>query len=212
MKRREFIQGTLGMACLCPKASQASLEKHVVRLLPAAQRDLAGKESEFGFAEALDSLLSSNSRLGRAVIVPSASALEGTALSSLVREAQLGATVLIDLADGFTSRSHTSRVRMNFEHDLGIEIADPVAYRSADYIAYEWPLRVLVRHFTRGSYITPGRNMPVARLGTHSVAVRKEIGRGSVVIIGSNLGSLLLAGDEQAHEILARLLATHEAG
>jgi hypothetical protein len=208
MKRRELIQCTIGMACLWPQFNQANLEEHVVRLLPAAKGDLAGKESECGFAQALDRLLPTHPRLGRAVIVPSASALEGIALSSLVREAQLGATVLIDLADGFASRSATARTRRNLEHHLGIEIADPVAYRTRDYIVYRWPLPVLVRHFTRISHVKPGQNMPVAYLGTDSIAVRKEIGRGSVVIIGSTLGSLLLAGDEQAHQILARLLAT----
>jgi hypothetical protein len=199
------------MACLWPKFNQASGEEHGVRLLPAAEGDLAGKESERGFAQALDRLLPTQPRLGRAVIVPSASALEGTALSSLVREAQLGATVLIDLADGFASQADIARTRINLAHHLGIEIADPVTYGTGDYIIYRWPLPVLVRHFTRISYVKPGRNTPVAHLGIHSIAVRKEIGLGSVVIIGSTLGSLLLAGDEQAYQILARLLATNEA-
>ena len=181
-----------------------------MRLLPAAGGDLAGKESECGFAQALDRLLPTHPRLGRAVIVPSASALEGTALSSLVREAQLGANLLIDLADGFASWTEVAQTRKNLEHHIGIQIADPVAYGTGDYITYRWPLPVLVRHFTRVSYIKPGQNTPIAHLGTHSIAVCKEIGLGSVVVIGSTLGSLLLAGDEQAYQILAGLLATNE--
>jgi hypothetical protein len=196
------------MACLWPKFGQANVAEHVVRLLPAAEGDLAGKESECGYAQALDRLLPTHPRLRRAVIVPSASALEGIVLSSLVREAQLGSTVLIDLADGFASRSATARTRKNLGYHLGIEIGDPVAYPTRDYITYRWPVPVLVRHFTRISYVEPGQHVPVAYLGTHSIAVRKEIGRGSVVIIGSTLGSLLLAEDEHAHQIVAHLLTT----
>lgn len=210
MRRREFIQCAIGMACLWPRFNEGSGEKHGVRLLPAAEGDLAGEESEQGFAQALDRLLPTHTRLGRAVIVPSASALEGTPLSSLVRQAQLGATVLIDLADGFACRSDIARTRIDLKRHLGIEVADPVAYETGDYIVYRWPVPVLVRHFTRISYIKPGRHTPIAHLVTQSIAVRKEMGLGSVVIIGSTLGSLLLAGDEQAHQILARLLATNE--
>ena len=209
MKRREFIWGTIGMACLLPNLNHTSPQKHVVRLLPAAERDLAGKESECGFARALDCLLPTHPPLGRTFIVPSASALRGAALSSLVREAQQGATVLIDLADGFASRSDTARTRTHVERYLGVEVADPVAYASAEYVVFRWPLPVQVRHFTRVSFITPGRNIPIAHLGSHSIAVRKEVGLGSVLIIGSNLGPLLLAGDAQAHQVFARLLAAN---
>ena len=119
MRRREFIQCAIGMACLWPRFNQAGGEEHGVRLLPAAEGDLAGEESERGFAQALDRLLPTHTRLGRAVIVPSASALEGTALSSLVRQAQLGATVLIDLADGFACRSDIARTRIDLKRHLG---------------------------------------------------------------------------------------------
>ena len=85
------------------------------------------------------------------------------------------------------------RTRIDLKRHLGIEVADPVAYETGDYIVYRWPVPVLVRHFTRISYIKPGRHTPVAHLVTQSIAVRKEMGLGSVVIIGSTLGSLLLA-------------------
>jgi hypothetical protein len=210
MKRREFIQGTMGLACLLLNLDPTSPQKHGVRLLSAAERDLAGKESECGFARALNSLLPTHPPVGRTFIVPSASAMQGTALSSLVREAQQGASVLIDLADGFASRSDTARTRAHVERYLGVEVADPVAYTSAEYVVFRWPLSVMVRHFIRVSFIAPARNMPIAHLGTHSIAVRKEVGLGSVLIIGSNLGPLLLAGDEQAHQVFARLLTTNE--
>jgi hypothetical protein len=211
MKRREFIHCTFGMACLRPDYKQAGRKKHGVRLLPAATADLAGKESERGYGQALGRLLPTQPSFGRTIIVPSASSLRGIALSSLAREAQLGATVLIDLADGFAPRSDTARTRASFEQHLGIQIADPVTSATGDYIVYRWPLPVLVRHFTRVSYIEPGRNMPIATLGARSIAVRKESGLGSVLIIGSPLGPPLLAGDEQAHQILARLLTTAAA-
>jgi len=212
MRRREFVQCSVALACLRPTFTAATLNEHVVRLLPAAEGDLAGKESESGFARALERLSPTHPRLGRAVIVPSASALEGTPLPSLIRDAQLGATVLIDLADGYESSSDTSRTRRNTQRELGIEIADPVTYKEADYVVYRWPVLARVRHFTRISAIKPGPNTAIAHLGTYSIAVRQEVGLGNIVIIGSNLGSLLLAGDEQALQILSRLIGTPGGG
>jgi hypothetical protein len=206
------MQCAIGMACLWPKFDQASGQDPVVRLLPAAKGDLAGEESQCGFARALGRLSPTLCQPGRAVIVPSASALERTNLSWLVQEAELGSTVLIDLADGFASPSDVARTRRGLERDFGIEIAHPVTFGTADYIVYRWPLPALVRHFTRVSLIQPCRNIPVAHLGAHAIAVRKEIGMGHIVILGSTLGSLLLAGDEQAHQIFACLLTQNDGG
>jgi hypothetical protein len=205
------MQYAAGMACLWPKFIQASGNAGV-RLLAASRGDLAGEESHCGFWRALGRLSPAVRRLGRAIIVPSASALEGAALSSLVREAELGSTLLIDLADGFASGSDVARTRISLERNLGIEIAHPVTCETGDYLVYRWPLTALVRHFTRVSYIQPGRHVPVAHLGVRPIAVRKEVGLGSVVILGSNLGSLLLAGDEEANKVFACLLAPNDAG
>ncbi len=84
----------------------------------------------------------------------------------------------------------------------------PVTYEMGDYIGYQWPRFALVRHFTRVSHIEPSKNHePAAWLGTNVVAVRKAVGIGNFVILGSALGSLLLARDEQAQEIFTGILA-----
>jgi hypothetical protein len=212
MKRRDFIHCAIGLACLRPGFNESGREKRAISLLTAAAWDLAGKESEHGYGQALGRLLRTQPPFGRTIIAPSASSLHGNVLPALAREAQLGATVLIDLADGFASRSEVTRTRMNLRHRLDIRIADPVASATGDYVFYRWPLPALVRHFTRTSYIEPGQNMSIAHLGAQSTAVRKELGLGSVVVIGSPLGSPLLAGYEQAHQILARMLTTAAAG
>lgn len=178
-----------------------------VRLLPPAAGDLAGKESEAGFTEALALLSSTHPPCGRIVIVPSASALK-EGLWSLFRAARCGSNILVDLSDGFASLPDRTMTRVSLRHYLGIEVLQPVAHAAGDYIAYRWPHCALVRHFTRVSYIQPNENHESAAfLGTNLVAVRKAIGLGKVMILGSSLGSLLLARDEQALEIFAGILA-----
>ena len=182
-----------------------------MRLLPAAEGDLAGKESECGFAQALDRLLPTHPRLGRAVIVPSASALEGTALSSLVREAQLGANLLIDLADGFASWTEVAQTRKNSgapHWDPRSQIrshTEPATILLIDGLSLCW-CGTLLESVT----LNRARIQQLPTWEPSSIAVCKEIGLGSVVVMGSALGSLLLAGDEQAYQILAGLLATNK--
>lgn len=191
-----------------PRWDGTCKEDFQVRLVPAATGDLAGKESESGFKQALALFSPTLSPRGRIVIVPSASALKRESLSSLFRDAWHGSSILVDLSDGFASLPDRTLTRVRLERHLGIEVLQPVEYAPGDYIAYRWPHSALVRHFTRVSYIQPGKDHePAAFLGTNIVAVRKSIGIGQVVMLGSALGSLLLARDAQAQEIFAGILA-----
>jgi hypothetical protein len=206
MKRREFIQCAIGAALAALPWHQASVEEGYVRLLPAAKGDLAGEESESGFAQAIERLSQAHPRTSRTVIVPSASALEGTGFLSLAGAARRGATVLIDLADGFSASSDLARTRTGLYHHFGVEVANPVTYPTGDYVFFRWPHPAQIRHFTRISCIKQGKSKVIAHLGSSPVAVRQEIGLGAVVILGSALGSHLLAGDEQAGQIFASLV------
>jgi hypothetical protein len=205
MKRREFIQCAIGAAFAALPWHQASAEEGYVRLLPAAKGDLAGEESESGFAQALERLSQADPR-NRTVIVPSASAVEGTGFLSLAGAARRGATVLIDLADGFAASSDLARTRTGLRHHFGVEVTNPVTYPTGDYVLFRWPHPAQIRHFTRISCIKQGKSKVIAHLGSSPVAVRQEIGWGAVVILGSALGSHLLAGDEQAGQIFSRLV------
>lgn len=219
MKRREFIECALGMAVFptftstrprnVPSMLTSTLEGNALStLLPAAGDDLAGKESERGFAQALARLSPMPPSLLGPVVVPSASALKDRGFLSVLGAARLGSTVLIDLADGFACFSDRVLTRTRLRRHLGITVAHPAVCTTYDYISYRWPMAALVRHFSRVSYIDAGADQPIAYLGPNSVAVRKRVGRGSILIFGSALGSLLLAGDEQAHQIFAAMLAT----
>ena len=206
MKRREFIQCAIGAAFATLPWHSASVEEGYVRLLPSAKGDLAGEESESGFAQALERSSQGHPRTNRTVIVPSASALDGAGFLSLVDAARQGATVLIDLADGFADSSDLARTRTGLRHHFGVEVANPVTYPTADYVLFRWPHPAQIRHFTRISYIHQGKSKVIAHLGSSPVAIRQEIGLGAVVILGSALGSHLLAGDEQAGQIFASLV------
>jgi hypothetical protein len=124
-----------------------------------------------------------------------------------MRAARQGATVLLDLSDGFAPSSDLARTRTEIYRDLGIEVARPVKCSSGEYIRYQWPVPAQVRHFTRISYIQPGESKVIAHLDSKPISVRKEIGLGRVVLLGSTLGTLLLAGDEQAGDIFTTLLS-----
>jgi hypothetical protein len=207
MNRREFMYGA-AVVGVYPRWAGTYKEDSWVRLLPAAAGDLAGKESESGFAQAVALLSPTLPARGHMVIVPSASALKREGLGSLCHAARRGSNLLVDLCDGFASWPDRTLTRVSLKRYLGIEVLQPVTYAAGDYIAYRWPRFALVRHFTRVSYIQPSKNHePAAFLGTNFVAVRKAIGLGRVMILGSALGSLLLARDEQALEIFAGILA-----
>lgn len=119
---------------------------------------------------------------------------------------QRGATVIIESGAGFVDRLDFRKHRRSLREGLALHLAAPVNLwsppRATPYVDYTWPSWTRVRDFTR---LIPPAEQPgeiIAWAGKLPVALRRRVGDGTLIYIGSPLGPALLMGDNQARSWL----------
>jgi hypothetical protein len=90
---------------------------------------------------------------------------------------------------------------------FALELEPIVAYPQLDqhYVHYQWPVNRIFRHFSQITPVSAASNEIIARVGDIPVAVRKSIGRGGVVYIGTPLGPILTSHDREAQQLALAL-------
>ena len=117
-----------------------------------------------------------------------------------------GTTVIVESGAGFTSHRTFRRHRRELREGLQISVAAPVDLWSkgstAPYVEYTWPRRAKVRDFSR---VVPPGEQPgeiIAWAGDLPVALKRRVGAGTLIYLGSPLGPALWAGDVEARRWL----------
>lgn len=124
----------------------------------------------------------SHSRNPDLVIVPAT----GPLMPALVRPfLNRGATVLLEL---FTGRGRIT--------------TEPYF----PYVEYSWPIRANIREFAAVSLDPIPGDQVIGTLAQRPVALRRRVGRGTLVTLGSPLGPIFLSGDPDARGWLAAFL------
>lgn len=123
----------------------------------------------------------------------------------LVQALHSGTTVLLEsgaaFADHGTFRHHRRWLRENLALRV-VQPRDPWANQStpgARYVEFTWPLRVKIRDFSRVVALAdeqPGEI--IAWAGDLAVALRRRVGKGTLIYLGSPVGQALWAGDPEA--------------
>src|ERR1044072_4386063 len=124
-----------------------------------------------------------------------------------------GSTVILESGAGFLNRVDYRAYRRWMRERLRIEVTDPVdlwsgGARGVPYIDYDWPMRASVRDYSR---VVPPAHQPgevIGWAGGIAVALKRRVGMGTLVYLGSPLGPALWADDQQARRLLLQLLAT----
>lgn len=120
------------------------------------------------------------------LIIPGAPSLdEAIAGEHLER----GGTVLLECGFGFAVEGLAGRADAYFP-----------------YVEYSWPVRALIREF-QPVWVRAAAGYEV--IGTfcgRAVALRRRVGRGTLVVLGSPIGPVLLAGDADARRWLRSLI------
>ena len=115
---------------------------------------------------------------------------------------QRGTTVIVESGAGFASHLEFRKHRRSLREGLGLHVAAPVNLwsppRATPYVDYTWPTRTRVRDFTR---LIPPAEQPgeiIAWADDLPVALRRRVGSGTLIYIGSPLGPALLMDDIEA--------------
>jgi len=123
------------------------------------------------------------------------------------RALQRGATVIVESGAAFAADSSFCDHRRALRQGLQLDVHAPVdlwAERSGriPYIDYSWPHRTRVRDFSR---VVPVGKQPgevIAWQGDVPVALKRRVGKGTLIYLGSPLGPALWAGDAEARRWL----------
>ena len=222
ISRRQLIKGTvMTMAvggCLGETAWR-QLGKHC--LLIDAGPECSLQEAVKGYEVTLESLgivptkqseLSSPSEL---VVVPGVTALDSRLATRLASAVKVGSSLILECGFGFGAPHSYTYHRNLLRTEFDILIEQPIQvwseieshYRDP-YVDYYWPNRMRVRDFCSISPLKPQRAEVIAMLGSAVVGIRKSLGKGSVIFLGSPLGPALLAGDLQARGWLRDVFAS----
>ena len=154
----------------------------------------------------------------RFAILPGCLTLERPTVSWLEALLEAGALVLIESGAAFGEptdfSSHRDLLACRFGVDLRPAVrlwerrGDRLHAHRVPYIEYVWPQPTKIRDFSRVMPLACASAQVVAWSGSLAVAVRRQVGRGTLVFLGSPLGPALLAGDREADGWLRSVLAT----
>jgi hypothetical protein len=167
----------------------------------------------------------------RLAIVPGVGSMDNTVASSLFALLESGTRVLLESGAGFWTASQFAAQQEMLHRCFGIEVEPPVdlwpgnseelssQYGGHDrkrttehakfipYVEYVWPRKATVRDFSRVIPVLANNAEVIGRVGRLPVAVRKWVGNGTLIFIGSPLGPALRAGDPEARSWLQLLAA-----
>ncbi|HTU43475.1 MAG TPA: hypothetical protein VMF91_00325 [Bryobacteraceae bacterium] len=193
MTRRQVLQ-----QALCVPLTASFYSSSGLRILAAP--DCLSQESAAGFRSVL------TLRCPRNLIVV-CGAVDYTSALRLRDHALHGGRILWELSP------HAPQPRL-FQDKFGVTLNEPLA-ASHDrlFIRYCWPHATLTRSFSPVVPVHCPAGEIVAHYGAVPVAIKRRIGRGGIVFLGSMLGPNLRAEEREARALAAAIFSgTTSAG
>ncbi len=139
------------------------------------------------------------------LIVPAAIHI-GPALRAIVTCLADGATVILESGAAFADEADFRAHRAVLRDSLQVHVDAPVQLWTAGqripYVDYSWPHSAKIRDFSR---VVPLARQPgeiIARVDGLPVCLKRRMGRGTLIFLGSPLGPALWAGDAEARQWL----------
>lgn len=203
MTRRQILAGLCAPLLASAHESTTTPQTSVLTIL--AEAHLLSADSARAFCR----LIEKHPPIRRPTfLLPACKHLTIEAASYLREQAESGTAVLIESGLAFSDDTSIAQQRRvlarGFQLTLGEAIAAP--HNEAHYIAFTRPCGAMVRPFGLTFPIRAENCESIAHFGQCSVAVRKTIGRGQLVYLGSMLGPHLLSDDRDAHHAATHLL------
>ncbi len=200
MTRRSLLQGA-GTAFAALQFPLFSRGPSTPLLHIAHENHLLATESARGYSQVLASSMS-KSVDGCSVVagLRTLAEREGYLLADAVGE---GRWLLIESDLCFATASESAYHRHLMRELFGLQLGLPVTSQDLNdlYVTYDWPVRCMVRHFGGGVAIEADDDDVIARAGGMPIAVRKTVGKGGIIYIGTPLGPLLTSGDREAIQL-----------
>ena len=156
------------------------------------------RESVAGYASVLAGLSGAPHRA--TLIIPAALAIPPAAVRTIVTWLHGSATVILESGAGFAAESTFHAHQGTLGDSLQIRVEPPLALwpRSMPYVDYTWPYPAKLRDFSRVVPLGPQAGEVIASVDGLPVALKRRIGRGTLIFLGSAVGPALWSGDADA--------------
>jgi hypothetical protein len=139
------------------------------------------------------------------IIIPGARQLSRETGRALVRQVTSGTWLILESGLAFMPLQEAIGQIRVLRDVFGLEVQAPLANRGA-YIEYTWPLRRLVRDFSMVTPLETPQAKAIAKSGGVAVCVKRPLGKGGIIFLGSMLGPGLLAEEREAHQVGGAIL------
>ncbi len=192
--RRRLLQQALAV----PFALAAPGSKCCVLSTP----DCLSQESASGYLRLLkrEQFPPASLEASNVIIVAGASSIPRSLLLELRSNVRRGALVIWE-THAFRG-SEESLLQETFDLRLG----EPVDSRREMYVRYHWPGSAMIRSFGNVIPVECRESESIAHLGGKSIAIRRRVGEGCFMFLGSMLGPHLQAEDREAQQLASGLV------
>jgi hypothetical protein len=147
---------------------------------------------------------------GELIILSSVVDISAPVARSLLRRASAGATVLVESGATFGDEAEFLEHRDSLAR-LGVDVAAPRALwprprGGIPYVEYRWPVAASMRDYSRVIPMLPrSGDEIIAQVDGIPAALRRRVGRGTLVVLGSPIAAALALGDPEARRWLQAL-------
>ena len=128
---------------------------------------------------------------------------------SLPERVRSGQWVIFESGFGFADPKRFEEQRAGLEAAFGLSLEEPRALWDEGprppYVELEWPVRALVRDFSRVVPVRGGQT--IGRVGDLKVAALRREGAGALLFLGSALGPVLWSDDARGQTWFESVLA-----
>jgi hypothetical protein len=159
------------------------------------------------------------------IIVPGLGRMEPTLALALSDLLKTGTHLLLESGAGFLSTADFAEHQKMLHRYFDVTVEPPVdlwsknthddvffshrsgrnakrqlsGQQSTPYVNYDWPSKATVRDFSRVTPVSAKTGDIIGSIGAVPVALKRRMGKGILIFLGSPLGPALRAGDPEAH-------------
>ncbi|HEY3219898.1 MAG TPA: hypothetical protein VGJ80_04135 [Gemmatimonadales bacterium] len=202
--RRQFLGYAATALTVALRTDGSGSEPSVVSVLDLKEH-CSLRESLAGYERASAGCVTRRPLL----IVPAALALPAAATGAMANCLRRGGTVLLESGAGYAAESDCRVHREALRNRLQVRVAAArFKSRRVPYVDYAWPSPTKIRDFSRVVPLAEHQSGEIiAWADGFPVALKRRIGSGTLIYVGSPLGPALWAGDTEARQWLSRLFS-----
>jgi hypothetical protein len=164
-------------------------------------------ESPAGFKLALQQLGLAQGEAASHLILPGAGALDEATVAAVHQQLGRGGIVLLECGFGFAEAGEFAGCCTPLRRGLGIEVGDLAGQGGYfPYVEYSWPVRAKIREFRPVWLLPAPGDEIIGTFGGRAVALRRRVGGGMLVAMGSPIGPVFLSDDPDARRWLGEFL------